>query len=148
MQKCKKDMLLLGKLQVISKAQDDTHHARQKTAGKRKRVTCEYAFDSRPVCRDGFLFLHNLGSKQLKNLQHHLKLNGPVPREHGLLGHVPATTYPFDVVSDAAIFIKNFAEINGIPQPAARSGRAKNPPVYLPASLNYKTVHLKYTSKF
>ena len=144
MQKCEKDMLLLGKLQVISKAQDDTHHARQTTAGKRKRVTCEYAFDRRPVCRDGFLFLHNLGSKQLKNLQHHLKLNGPVPREHGLLGHVPATTYPFDIVSDAAQFIKNFAEINGIPQPAARSGRAKNPPVYLPASLNYKIVHLKY----
>ena len=45
--------------------------------------------------------------------------------EHGLLGHVPATTYPFDVVSDAAKFIKNFAEINGIPQPAACSGRAK-----------------------
>ena len=67
-----------------------------------------------------------------------------MPREHGLLGHVPATTYPFDVVSDAAQFIKNFAEINGIPQPAARSGRAKNPPVYLPASLNYKIVHLKY----
>ena len=82
MQKCEKDMLLLGKLQVISKAQDDTHHARQTTAGKRKCVTCEYAFDRRPVCRDGFLFLHNLGSKQLKNLQHHLKLNGPVNMDY------------------------------------------------------------------
>ena len=112
-------MLLLGKLQIISKAQDATHHACQITAGKRKRVTCEYAFDSRPVCRDGFLFLHNLGSK----LQHHLKLNGGTWTT--LLGHVPETTYPFDVVSDAAKFIKNFAEINGIPQPAACSGRAK-----------------------
>ena len=50
-QKCEKGMLLLGKLQIISKAQDATHHACQTTAGKRKRVTCEYAL---PVCRDGF----------------------------------------------------------------------------------------------
>jgi len=40
---------------------------------------------------------------------------------------VPATTYPFDIVNNAAYFIKNFAEINGIPQPAAHSGRAKIP---------------------
>ena len=80
-------------------------------------------------------------TKQLKNLQ---RANGPVPREHGLVGHMPATTYPFEVISDAAHFIRNFAECYGIPQPAAQSGRASNPPIYLPASLNYKIVHSKY----
>ena len=80
----------------------------------------------------------------LKSLQKHLRANGPVPREHGLVGHMPATTYAFEVVSDAAHFIRNFAECYGIPQPAARSGRASNPPIYLPASLNYKIMHSKY----
>jgi len=55
MQKCEKDMLLLGKLQIFSKTQD-THHAHQTKAGKCKRVTCEYCFDSRPVCKDSFYF--------------------------------------------------------------------------------------------
>ena len=36
------------------------------------------------------------------NLQ---RANEPVPREHGLVGHMPATTYPFEVISDAAHFI-------------------------------------------
>ena len=138
------EMLILGKLQAISRVSDSTQHARQSKAGKRKRVTCEYCFDDRIVCKDGFLFLYDLGTKQLENLQQHLKANGPVPREHGLTGHVPATTYPFKVVNDAAHFIRNYAEVYGIPQPAARSGRANNPPIYLPAYLNYKIMHSKY----
>ena len=144
MTKSEKEMLILGKLQAISRVTDSIQHARQSKAGKRKRVTCEYCFDDRVVCKDGFLFLHDVGTKQLKNLQKHLKANGPVPREHGLTGHVPATTYPFEVVNDAAHFIRNYAEVFGIPQPAARSGRANNPPIYLPANLNYKIVHSKY----
>ena len=144
MTKSEKEMLILGKLHAITKSSDSVQHARQSKPRKRKRVTCGYCFDDRLVCKDGFLFLHDLGTKQLKNLQKHLRANGPVPREHGLVGHMPATTYPFEVVSDGAHFIRNFAECYGIPQPAARSGRASNPPIYLPASLNYKIVHSKY----
>ena len=70
--------------------------------------------------------------------------NGPVPREHGLTGRMPATTYPYEIVNDGVYFIRNYAEVYGIPQPAARSGRAKNPPIYLPASQNYTIVHSKY----
>ena len=145
MEKSEKDMFLLGKLQAVSKTQDDARHARKANPGKRKRVTCDYCYDgTRSVCKDGFLFLHDLGGKHLKNLQKHLKDNGPKPREHGLVGRPPATTYPFDVVNDAVRFLKIFAEIHGIPQPAAPRGRANNPPIYLPASLNYKIVHSKY----
>ena len=88
--------------------------------------------------------LHDIGTKQLKNLQKHLQNNGPIPRQHGLMGRLPATTYPYDIVSESANFIRNYAEVYGIPQPAARSGRAKNPPIYLPASQNYMIVHSKY----
>ena len=67
MEKSEKDMLLLGKLQAVSKTQDDVRHA-QASPGKRRRVTCDYRFDgSRSVCKDGFLFLHDLGTKDLKN---------------------------------------------------------------------------------
>ena len=41
------------------------------------------------------MFLHNVGPKQLKDLQKHLKENGPVPRQHGLIGCVPTTTHSF-----------------------------------------------------
>ena len=144
MTKVETEMLVLGKLQVLSRTTESTHHARQTKLGKRKRVTCDYHFDHRNVCRDGFVFLHDMGTKQLKNLQKHFRENGPVPRQHGLTGHAPVTTYPYEIISEAIHFIRNHSGIFGIPQPAARSGRADNPPIYLPASQNYKIVHAKY----
>lgn len=123
---------------------ESIQHARKVKLGKRKRITCDYAFDHRHVCRNGFLFLHDLGTKQLKNIQKHLYENGPVPREHGLTSHSPATTYLYEVISDAVHFIRNHATIFGIPQPSAKSGRAEAPPIFLPASQNYKIVHAKY----
>ena len=144
MSKGERDMLILGKLQVLTRATDTIQHARQSKLGKRQRITCDYSFDHRRVCRDAFLFLHNIGTKQLQNLRKHLQENGPVPWQHGLVGRIPATTYRYEVVSDAVHFIRSYAEVFGIPQPAARSGRAKNPPIYLPASQNYTIVHAKY----
>ena len=66
MTKVEKDML---KLQILSRTTDSTRHARQTKLGKRKRVTCDYCFDHRHICKDGFLFLHDMGIKQFKNLE-------------------------------------------------------------------------------
>lgn len=144
MTKMERDLILLGKLQVLTRASDTIQHARKQKPGKRQRVTCDYKFDHRHVCRDGFLFLHDIGTKHLKNLRKHLLDNGPVPRQHGLVGRTPQNTYPYEVTYDAVHFIRNYAELFGIPQPAARRGRADNPQIYLPASQNYTTVHSKY----
>ena len=73
-----------------------------------------------------------------------MRENGPIPREHGLAGRVLATMYPYEVTYDAVRFICNYAEIYGIPQPAARQSRADNPPIYLPASQNCTIVHSTY----
>lgn len=108
-------MFILGKLHVLTRTVS-TEHERQKKTGKHKRATCEYSFNHHAVCKEGFLFLYDLGAKQFKTLQKHRKENGPVPREHGLIGLIPATTYPFEVVSDAVHFIRlYYAEVQGIP---------------------------------
>jgi len=82
-----------------------------------------------------------MGEKQLKNMVKHLKVNGLVPITHGNVGKSPATVYPFEIVVDCVQFIKNYAEVHGLPQPSARRGRADMPPTYLPASQNFKIVH-------
>jgi len=133
-------MLLLGKLHVLSNAGDSTSHARKK-GPKRVRVTYNYYFDHQEVCKKAFIFLHDTSEKQFKSITKHLKDNGPVPMIHGNTGKVPKSTYPFEVTYEAIQFIKNFAEIHGLPQPSARCGRADIPPIYLPASYNYKIVH-------
>ena len=140
MTKEEKSMLLLGKLHVLSNAGDSTSHARKK-GPKRARVTYNYSFDHREVCKKAFIFLHDISEKQFKNITKHLKDNGPVPMIHKNTGKIPKSTYPYEVTHGAVQFIKNFAEIHGLPQPSARHGRADMPPIYLPTSYNYKIVH-------
>ena len=143
LQKPERDMLLLGKLQVLANSSEVVHHARQATT-KRRRVTYRYAYDHRPVCRSAFCFLHCIGTKVLKNLHHHLKENGPIPRDHGNRGRLPPNAFSYETVRCMVNFTCNYAVVHRLPQPAARSGRAKTAPVYLPAIEGYNTVHQKY----
>lgn len=140
-----RDFYLLGKLQVLGKGSDDSvSHARKTASSKRQRVTYQYAYDHRVVCKEGFLYLHSIGEKVLKNLQKHLKENGVTQREHGNKGRLPPNAFSFETVQNIVDFIVNYATVFGLPQPAARRGRAGKAPIYLPASEGYNTVHGKY----
>ena len=134
---------MLGKLHVLSRAGESTLHARKKGA-KPQHVTYSYTFNHQQVCKQAFMFLHDIGEKQLKNMSKHLKVNVLVPIVHGSKGKLPSTTYPFEVVQAALQFIGNHAEVHGLPQPSARHGRAETPPIYLPASQNFKIAHQCY----
>ena len=63
LQKVEKDILLLGKLQVLANATDVIHHSRQEVNVQRRRVTYHYAFDGRPMCKSVFWFLHYISGK-------------------------------------------------------------------------------------
>ena len=119
MTKEEKSMLLLGKLHVLSKAGDSTSHARKKGA-KCARVTYNYAFDHREVCKQAFIFLHDISEKQFKNITKHLKNNGPVPIIHGNTGKVPKTTYPYEVTYEAIQILQRFMvcpnHLQGMPE--------------------------------
>ena len=142
--KTERDMFLLGKLQLLIRDPSTVHHARSSKAVKKQRLTAAYAFDHRIVCHKAFCFLHSIGEFTLRALRKHIIEVGPIPREHGLKGRKAYNAYPFEVVSDAITFIKNYACVFGLPQPAALRGRANQAPTYLPAHQNHKIVHLKY----
>ena len=139
-----RDMLLLGKLMVFGRTGGSVSHARKVIIDKRQRITYEYSYDHRIVCRSVFCFIHAISEKVLKNLQTHLKENGPVPRVHGNKACLPHNTFSFETVEFIASFISNYAELYGLPQPAAGRGRAETPPIYLPARDGYNLVHKKY----
>ena len=92
-------------------------------------------------CQSVFYFI---SEKVLKNLQTHLKENGPVPRVHGNKGHLPLNTFSFETVKFVVSFILNYAELCCLPQPAAGQDRAEILPIYLPAHDGYNLVHKKY----
>ena len=51
---------------------------------------------------------------------------------------------PFRSTKRIVDFISNYAEIYGLPQPAAGRGRAEVALIYLSASEGYNIVHQKY----
>ena len=144
LEKGERDMLLLGKLMVCGHTASSVSHARKVTATKRQRVTYEYSYDHRVLCKPDFCFIHAISEKVLKNLQVHLKENGPIPRVHGNKGRLPPNTFTFETTEYIVTFILNYAEVYGLPQPAAGRGRADVPPIYLSASEGYNVVHQKY----
>ena len=146
LEKTEREMLLLGKLQVLARGTDSVSHARRVTQAKRQRVTFQYAYDHRLVCKSAFCFLHTIGEKAMKNIQKHLKDIGATPRDHGNKGQLPHNAFTFDTVQNIVGFITNYATIHDLPQPAARRGRAAAAPLYLPASEGYNTVHQKYVT--
>ena len=95
------------------------------------------------VCQSVSYFI---SEKVLKNLQTHLKENGPVPRVHGNKGHLPPNTFSFETVKFVVSFILNYAELCCLPQPAAGQDRAEILPIYLPAHDGYNLVHKKICS--
>ena len=141
MEKREKEALLLGIMHASRATFDMT------TKGKKRvRATLRYVVDGRPVCKSAFLYTMDVGTKQFKNLLKHLEENGPVPREHGNRTRRPHNALTFPVVKACVQFIKNHADEFGIPHPAPLHGRATDPPVFLPASHNFKTVHVKYVA--
>ena len=83
------------------------------------------------LCAKQFL-LHTLHrEKELKNLS---KENGVIPRKYGNKGCLPPNSFSFENVRNIVDFITNYVTVFGLPQPAARRGRASTAPVYLPAT--------------
>ena len=71
-----RDMYIMGKIKSRSTGSVSSRH-------DAKRQRYEYSFDDREVCKDAFLFLHDIGEKYLKNIVKHMKTNGIRPRTHG-----------------------------------------------------------------
>lgn len=134
--KDEKDMYIMGKLKSKSTGLSSRHDA------KRQRYT--YNFDDREVCKDAFLFLHDIGEKYFKNLVKHMKTNGIKTRTHGNTGKKPHNALAFEEIKFVVQFITRYSEDNGLPMPAAPRGRDSEPPIFLPCSTPKKEIHQIY----
>ena len=137
MDKNDKEMYLMGTLLDFDK--DKTIKGK-----KRKRNRRKFMFLGQPVCKNFFIVVYATGSKSLKNIMKHMADNGPVPRAHGNSGKRMPHGLVFEDIKAAVQFIVNYADINGLPQPAAPRGTDNTPPVYLHCSNTKKSVHKEY----
>ena len=80
-----------------------------------------------------------------KTLQANLAQDIVSPPRPGSEGTMPWNALPADEVEEVKMFIRNYAFINGLPQPAAPRGHNKQAPTYLPCVTTKKQVHAEYS---
>ena len=109
-------------LDVLVLANLDAHRHWNKTAhsdtgSSTNRIPVDYYFGGNRVCKNTFLFVHNIGPKRYKNLVAHFDKNGLVSRMHGNTKQLPANAISLEKTKSIHHFIENFATIHALPLP-------------------------------
>lgn len=134
--KDEKEMYIMGKLKSKSTGYDLID---------KKRRRYMYNYDDREICKHAFLLIHDIGEKRLKNIAHHLKQNGPIPRSHGNKGRKPNHALKFDDIKKVVNFVLRYGEENGLPLPAVpHANDFPETPILLPASTTKTDIHSIY----
>lgn len=135
------ECLILGILESLRERTEENTKGK-----KRKRSQFTYRYQGVVVCQGAFRHVYELGKRKFENLQKHLAQHGLVPRVHGNKGRKPKHAFTFPIVENVVKFVKHHAEVFGLPHPAPLHGRDGMPPVFLPASQNFKSVHRMYVA--
>ena len=119
-----------------------TGHRSTKPTASARKWTYKYFVLGCEVCRQVFQDVHGFGHHTLRSLQESVALQQVSPSEHGTKGKTSHKAMPVEEVRMVVSYIRSYAGVHGIPQPAAPRGRAKTPPIYLPASCSKKAIFL------
>ena len=114
------------------------------TAAAERRY--RYSVLGAPVCATVFRDVHGVGDHTLKSLKQLVARGIATIPQHGSTKQSPHNIIAPDVVGKTAQFLRSFANIYGLPQPAAPRGRPGAPPIYLPASHKKADVYEKCLS--
>ena len=126
------------KLYIMGQLAGTMHIARTDTSRKH---TFSYHVLGCEVCRTVFMDVHWISKRVLRTLQELVECNQVVPPAHKSTGRKRKHAVPEDVKEAAALFIRNYANTHGMPQPAAPRGHRGQPPTYLPATLTILSVY-------
>ena len=94
------------------------------------------------ACLCTFRYFYNMGTKQFNNLLKHIRQNDIAP-ESAATGPKAKTCNNLPVVQNLMTFLLNHFLKHGFPHPTPLHGRSRDgiPPVLLPASQTYMSVH-------
>ena len=140
------DMLLKG--HIISHISDSDvtanslHH--RHFPQLRKLTSMVFYHRGKHICRQTYLFLHNIGKKRYSNLKASVKEDGVLPRQHGNHRRVPRHAFRLEETQAVITFIRNYTEQNGIHLPGRIPGFKKTDIQLLPCHMTKKAVWRLY----
>lgn len=105
-----------------------------------------YYFAGHVVCRDFFLFIHDIGKRRYVNLLHHYDTKAIVQRVHGNTGKTPNRENVLKVhqIEKAVAFIRAYADKFGIPLPGRMTKLKGSRIIKLPSSDSKSRVYRQY----
>ena len=138
-----RETFLAGQLLIVARRASVSHGGQAQAAGpeERHRVTYAYSVHGEKVCQAVFLYANSCTRHVLQKVQAHLEAGCVVTPTHGLSGKKPWNVHSDEENLSATLFIQNYADVHGLPQPAAPRGHNKPPPIYLPCHTTKKMVH-------
>ncbi|CAJ0845322.1 572_t:CDS:2 [Entrophospora sp. SA101] len=81
-------------------------------------LTMAYVFDGVAICSSAFFKLYDLSKNRLIGLKNHYKDNDIVPKVHLSKGKkVSHNKFSFETILKVLTFLKNYANLNGLPSP-------------------------------
>jgi len=114
--------------------------------GKRKRNNVTYYVKGKTVCKKTFMIYYDVGKHALQAIIKHVSRHGVTTRTHGNTGRKPIHSVTFEDVTNVVNFVRNYAGVYGLPQPAAPRGIDNLPTVFLPASNTKTDIHKEYVA--
>ena len=84
---------------------------------KKSKLTTEYSFEGKLICKNAFKTIYSLGDTRWKNLRDHFVEHDINLRINSKTGKAGSRAISFETVLKVITFIGNFAKQNGLPSP-------------------------------
>lgn len=133
--------IISGIIRTAFDTQSHSNHAR--TESTRSRARINFQIHGSSVCRDMFLFCHNIKIKRFKKILRTYKTDGFTLKRHGNCGRVPSNARSFNQYRTVANFIKNYAVDHALLMPG-RLGPQYKLCKLLPSSETKTKIYEKY----
>ena len=111
---------------------------------QRERNTSMFYHNGVRVCKNTFLFLHDIGNFRLKAIRAHYLSEGLVPHIHGHTGRTAPNALVLGDIKGLITFVMHYFESNGILLPGRIPGYKRDDIKLLPSSCTKRAVWMLY----
>ena len=140
------DMAIMGQIMAFTFCsevpQNSTKHRHQ--LKKRERNTSLFFHNGIQVCKQTFLFLHDIGDYRLRAIRAHYIVHGLVPRTHGHTGRTAPNALVLEDVKGIITFVMQYVESNGVLLPGRVPGYKRDDVKLLPSNCTKRAVWMLY----
>ena len=140
------DMMLLGQLSALTDTSEQSANSlvHRHSPASRQRSYTHFLHRGKRICRNTFLFLHNISAKKLKNIKGSFLQCGVAPRSHGNAKRLPANTLAYEDTQYVIQFLTTYAEAHAILLTGRIPGYKRSDIQLLPSSTTKRGVWLMY----